>query len=154
MGLPLVPPALNDLAPSYIEADLTTDISMDDIYGLVFELMDPNTEKLRFYTFTINSQTQTYSLYHFAETSSSVNLWSLRLRGTSQFIQAFPKYNVVGLYLDAGLAEFYINGNLVDTYRQVGELFQTGNFGFFVYDYSFKLIASHIAYTTLKGVKP
>jgi hypothetical protein len=154
VGIATCSPCLNDLSPTYIEADLTTDISTDDTHGLVFELTDPDTDKLHFYSFVIDSQARTYSLYHYAGSSSTVSPWSLRLRGSSQFIQAFPKYNVVGLYLDTGLAEFYINGNLVDTYRQVRELFQTGSFGLYVDNYGFKVIASHLAYFTLNGAKP
>ena len=153
IGIATCLPCLNAYSPYYIQADLTTDISIDDTYGLVFEFENSN-KYLFFYVFAIDSQSQAYTFYRVAQVSSADYVWSPRIRGSSQFIQAFPKHNILGVYLDTGLAEFYINGHLVDTYRQVGESFQTKAFGLYLDDYDFKVIASHFAYFTLKGVKP
>lgn len=126
-------PYLNE--PYYLQVELSTDKLVDKGFGVVFKLL--YTRK-NFYLFEINPAAKTYFLYHrFNED------WSLRLSGRAHQIQSYPAINRLGIYVNKGLLEFYINGELVDTYQDSGTSFQSGENGFYVDGAGFKLIVDN-----------
>jgi hypothetical protein len=92
-----------------------------------------------FFLFQVNTAAQKYFLYH-----HFIDDWSLRMSGRTDQIQPYPAINRIGLYVNVGSLEFYINGKIVDTYRDTGTSFQSGGFGFYVDDAGFKLIVDNL----------
>lgn len=127
-------PILNE--PYYLQADLVTDKLVDEGFGIVFKFLYGRAD---FYLFEINPAANKYYLYH-----HSSDDWSLRMSGRTDQIQPYPAVNRLGLYINKGSLEFYINGKIVDTYHDTGTSFQSGQFGFYVNDAGFKLIVDNL----------
>jgi hypothetical protein len=95
-----------------------------------------------FYLFQINTEAKKYYLYH-----HTYDGWSLRAAGESNHIKSFPASNILGIYANQDIAEFYINGEIIDSYNQSKPTFQFGYFGFYVDDTDFQLIIDNLMIT-------
>lgn len=122
--------------PYYLQADLSTDKLIDEAFGVVFKLLYSHEN---FYLFEINPAAQKYFLYHRTKDN-----WSLRMSGKTQRIASYPAVNRIGIYINKGTIEFYINEKIVDTYEDNGTSFQSGGFGFYANDAGFKLIIDNL----------
>ena len=122
--------------PFYLQADLTTATATDQSFGIIFNLNKTNNN---FYLFQINTEAKRYYLYH-------LNFfgWSIREAGDSNFIRSFPASNTLGIYANQDTVEFYINGEIIDSYKESGFTFQSGYFSFYVDNSGFQLIVDNL----------
>jgi len=127
-------PSLED--PYYLQADFATTAATDESFGIVFNIIYGNDD---FYLFLINTEAKKYYFYrHIADN------WSLRAAGESAQIKSFPASNTLGVYANLDTVELYVNGEIVDSYKQSGYSFQAGRFGFYVDDSGFKLTVDNL----------
>jgi hypothetical protein len=118
----------------YIQADLSTDVSTYQAYGLVFGL-DDTTEV--FYLFEIMPQTGGYRLMsHYR--GNSKELVPLKFAT----VRPFPESNTLGAYYDHGNIQLYINGIQVTTYDDPSPA-DNGIFGTFVEGSGYTLIVDN-----------
>jgi hypothetical protein len=127
--------SLADL-PYFIKADFSTDISTDQIFGIIF---DRSLNANRFYLFAIDTETKQYYLYHHASDN-----WSLRASGETSQIKSFPAVNNLGVYVTNNVVELYINGVIVDSYVETNQTFQRGQFSFYTNNPDYKLIVDNL----------
>lgn len=125
--------------PYYIQADFTASETTDEGFGIVFGLKSGNQS---FYLFKINTEAKKYFVYHRAS-----GKWSLRAAGESDQIESFPTKNTLGVYANSDTAEFYINGNIVESYTDSKNSFHIGYFSFYVDGSGFKLIVDNLVLT-------
>ena len=111
-------------APYFLEASLSTNVSTDEDYGLVFKQSSTLDD---FFLFVINPESKKYSLWH-----HTPDQWSYRMSGESKLIHSYPTKNRVGIYVNKDSLEFYINGEFVDSYMESNTSFHTGYFGIYV----------------------
>jgi hypothetical protein len=124
-------------SPFYLQADFSTGKEINDDYGIYF-----NYDEGDFFLFTINSKAGRYYLYQ-----KYNDVWSLMASGESQKIDTFPAINTLGLYANQDLVELYVNGKLINSYRQSGHSFHEGDFGFYADDAGFQLIVDNLIIT-------
>lgn len=127
--------------PSYIQADLSTDSPVDQDFGMIFA--DQSNE---FFLFAINTEAKEYSLFR-----NLGGIWSLRLLGTSDLIHLSPTANTLGLYVNKGYLELYINHKRVDVFQESSGSFQAGQVGFYVNDSGFQLRVTDFSVDTTGG---
>ena len=127
-------PKLKD--PFYLQAEFATTEATDKNFGIIFNL---NYSDNSFYVFQINTEAQKYFFRH-----RSADGWSLRTAGESDQIKSFPVANALGLYVDQDTVEFYINGQIVDSYTESGYTFHKGDFAFYVDDSNFTLTVDNL----------
>jgi hypothetical protein len=120
--------------PYYLSVDLAPDRASDRGFGVVFSMTSEG-----FYLFEINVVNNFYFLYHNAD-----DVWSLRASGESDLIRGHPDANTLGVYAERELVELYINGQLVEVYRQGGTSFQYGFFGIYVDNAGLELSADDL----------
>ena len=109
--------------PYYLEVSLSTDIATDETYGIAFRC---SATLEAFYLFIINPESKKYFLYH-----RDPEEWTLRAAGESLLIHPYPESNTLGAYASKDSLEFYINGEIVDSYRESGTSFDAGFFGIY-----------------------
>jgi len=122
--------------PFYLQADFATTTSTDKNFGFVFNL---NYSNKTFYMFQINTEAKKYFFYN-----RTTDNWSLLTAGESDQIKSFPTANALGVYVDQGVVEFYINGEFIDSYYQSGYSFYDGNFSFYVDNSGFKMVVDNL----------
>ncbi|MBN8657463.1 MAG: hypothetical protein J0M11_17165 [Anaerolineae bacterium] len=113
--------------PYFLQADLRPKDPNISNLGIKFNARG---ERNNFYVFLINSDTgQYYVSYHSNESG-----WTSRISGKSEQIKPFPETNTLGIFADANMVEFYINGMIVDTYTHIEKNFvlYKGYIGFFI----------------------
>lgn len=113
--------------PYFLQADLRPKDPNISSFGIKFNARG---ERNNFYVFLINPDTgQYYVSFH-----SNTNGWTSRIAGKSEQIKPFPETNTLGIFADADLVEFYINGTMVDTYNHTEKTFflYKGYIGFFI----------------------
>jgi hypothetical protein len=123
--------------PFYLEADFSTGKATDRGFGIYFNFDDKNNGS--FFLFRINPEARKYYFYH-----GSNDGWSIRAAGKSSEIQSFPAANTLGVYADEDTVELYVNGKIVDSYKQSGYSFQKGNFGFYIDGSDYQLIVDNL----------
>lgn len=130
--------------PYYIHADLSPDQMTNQDFGIIFdEHYGANQE---FFLFEINPESKEYFLYHHL-----VDRWSVRMMGTADGIHSLPGVNTLGIYVNKGYLEFYINRKMVDTYQDSGISFQAGETGFYVNNSGFQLIVTDFSIDKVGG---
>ena len=107
-------------SPFYIQADLSTNQSIDEAYGLAFGSTATHDD---FYVFQINEQSSRFFLYKY-----DAQTWTLRTSRKSDLIRPYPNANTLGVDLDKDLIVMYINGQEVDTYQDTGNALGSGTF--------------------------
>lgn len=108
--------------PYFLTAHVATDRATDQGYGIMFHKGgNPGS----FYAFVINAETKNYYLL-------AADNWLLRTSGESDLIQSYPGSNTLGIYVNEGRLEFYINQQIVDAYEETGSSWETGAIGFYV----------------------
>lgn len=122
--------------PFYLQADFATTAATDKNFGIVFNL---NYDSDSFYVFLINIEARKYYFYH-----RSADNWSLRAAGESDQIKSFPAVNTLGVYANQNTVEFYVNGKIIDSYKQSGYSFHVGDFAFYVDNANFKLVVDNL----------
>ena len=101
-------PVFND--SFYLQAEVTTLSNTVEAYGLVFCSPGYGTN---FYVFQMNSKTQFFDLYKHSATG-----WEpLATARRSTNINDFPITNTLGAHFDHGEINLYINGELVNSYK-------------------------------------
>ena len=123
--------------PYYLQADLAVDQTTAAGFGVFFGRHVGTND---FYLFEIIPETKEYYLMHHTGDS-----WSKRMEGTSAWIRSYPFGNNLGLFVDNGILEFYINHKIIDAYQDSGISFQTGGAGFYVDNFGFQLIVTNFA---------
>ena len=124
--------------PYYLQADLSVDQITADSIGIIFRAIPGGSND--FFVFQINLESKQYSLYHHAS-----NFWSMRMSGNTDSIQSYPSINTLGIFVNKGYLEFYINHKIVDTYQDTGMSFQSGRTGFYVDNSGFNLIVTNFS---------
>jgi hypothetical protein len=128
--------------PFYLQADFSTSTATDKGFGIYFNY---DYEKDTSFIFGINTEARKYYLYY-----EDGDDWSLRTVGESDQIKAFPAINTIGIYAQQDFVEFYVNGQIIDSYGQTGYSFHKGDFGFFVDDSDFQLIIDNLVISHLE----
>jgi hypothetical protein len=121
-------------AKYYIQADLATDVSVSDAYGLVFGL-DESTGN--FYLFRVIPQTGGYTL-----SLHTGGKWKELVPFKSVEVKAYPGSNTLGVYYDHGKIDLYLNGTWLTMYTDSQPL-NNGLFGTYVDGTGFTLIADN-----------
>lgn len=132
--------------PYYLQADLSTDKGTDEDFGIIFEEQINGLGRDDFFLYSIDPKSKEYSLDH-----RFPDGWSWRMGGTSDLIHSFPAVNTLGLYVNQGYVEFYINHHMVNTYQDAGESFQSGETGFYVNNSGFQLIVTNFSVDQIEG---
>jgi hypothetical protein len=127
--------------PFYFQADFSTGTATDKGFGIVFNV-DDDWNNLSM--FQINTEARKYFFYRFSDDS-----WSLLAAGDSDQIKSFPTVNTLGIYANHDTVEFYINGNIVDSYTASGYKFHEGYFNFYVNDSNFKLVVDNLIISSI-----
>jgi hypothetical protein len=122
--------------PYFLIADLTTGQATDQDFGIMFDKGDNPSD---FYVFQVNTEKRYYYVSHHA-----TNNWLLRTSGESNLIRSYPATNTLGIYVNKDNIEFYINGEIVDSYQETETSFQTGVIGFYVDNSSFELVIDNL----------
>jgi hypothetical protein len=123
--------------PYFIQADFSTNVATDQGFGIVFNRFDSRNS---FFLFEINTEAKRYNLYrHVSDT------WALQISRESYLIKSFPDVNTLGVYLRQSDVEFYINGEIVDSYTESGRSFQLGRFGLYSGNSGFKLVVDNLS---------
>jgi hypothetical protein len=112
-------------SPFYLQSDFSTGKTTDRGFGIYFNY-DEN-KNGNFYLYRINPESRKYYLYQ-----GDNGGWSLLSAGGSSEIKPFPAVNNLGVYASGDIVELYVNGKIVDSYRQSGHVFHQGNFGFYI----------------------
>ena len=123
--------------PFYLQADFLPGIATDKGFGIYFNFNENDNGS--FFLFRINTEARKYFVFH-----SDNDGWTLRAAGESDLIKPFPAHNILGIYARKDVAEFYINGKIIDAYKQAGHSFHKGDFGFYVDDSGFKLLVDNL----------
>jgi hypothetical protein len=123
--------AAQNNSPYYLQADFSVDHATAEGFGFFFA-GKPSTHD--FFLFEFYPESRRYFLYH-----NSGGAWLRRMAGYSDWIQSFPAAITLGMYVNKGNLEFYINHKLVDTYQDSWESFQAGETGFYVSNSGFQL---------------
>jgi len=126
----------------YIEAEFSTSQSINEGYGLAFNISD---DYRKFYLFQINAQRGYYILYKKNKTAdNSKNIWMKRLSRSSNVINPYPKSNKLAVSFRKDSMELYINDTLVGTYQDPGTALTSGEFGFYVDNTGFQLLVDNL----------
>jgi len=123
--------------PVYIQADLSTDASTAESYGVLFDDHYPTNE---FFVFQINPESKQYTLHHHIGRQ-----WYLRMSGVTDLIKSYPAANTIGIYMNKGYLEFYINHGMIDVYQDSGSDFQSGQTGFYANNSGFHVVVTNFA---------
>ena len=123
--------------PFYLQADFSTGGVTDRGYGIYFNFDEHNNGS--FFLFRINPEARKYYFYH-----ANNDGWSIRAAGESSQIKAFPAINTLGIYANKDTVEFYVNGKIVDSYKESGYSFYKGDFGFYVDGSKFQLVVDNL----------
>ncbi|HUI88517.1 MAG TPA: hypothetical protein VLX61_07295 [Anaerolineales bacterium] len=127
--------------PYFLAADIATDRTTDQAYGIVFHKGgNPGS----FYAFMIDEETKNYYVL-------AADNWMLRTSGESDLIQSYPASNTLGIYVQEDRVEFYINQKIVDSYQETGNSFETGAIGFCVDGPGFTMIADNLHIYEMAG---
>lgn len=129
----------------YFQAELLTTIDTYESYGLLFcaQGFEGN-----YYVFEIDAQNKNYNLSkHMSHGWSSFLISYTR----SDFINRFPKPNILGVYFDQGDIKLYINGVLVNTYTTSNPL-PCKQAGFIINQGELDLIVDNIFAYRIKNV--
>lgn len=129
--------------PFFFTVELSTDQLTDGGFGVVFNMQYTRNN---FYLFRINLESKKYFLSRY-----NADNWSRRMTGITDQIQSYPVVNKLGIYVNKGMVEFYINGKLIDTYQDSGTSFQSGQVGLYVNDTGFKLIVDNLIIDKIEG---
>ena len=122
--------------PFYFQAEVTTLVNTVETYGLVFCSPGYGTD---FYVFQMNSRTHFFDLYKHSATG-----WeSLATARRSPDILDFPATNTLAVYFDHGTINLYINGALVNSYKD-DDPFTCRKAGFIVDDGKIDMIVDNI----------
>jgi len=120
----------------YIQAEVFTLIDTNEDYGLAFCSRGFGAD---YYAFEINSKNESYDLYKHTSTG-----WENLIVGKhSPLVNNFPLSNTLGVYFDRGDIDLYINGTLVNSYKDEKPL-DCGRIGFMVNEGNFDLIADNV----------
>jgi len=122
--------------PFYLQADFSTSEATDKSFGILFNLDSPRDS---FYLFQINTESKKYYLFH-----HTADDWSLRAAGESDQIKSFPAVNTLSIYVNQNLVELYVNGQIIDSYKQSDHSFHIGNFAFFIDGSDFRLTIDNL----------
>lgn len=121
----------------YRQVELITDTETDiySTYGLVFG-MD---ERLgTFYLFEIlQRETQVRLL------KQSAGKWEILTTLTDAPISKYPKETTLGVYVDKGTIELYVNGEMISRYKDENP-FQSKNFGIYIGGTNARVIVDNI----------
>ncbi len=131
-------PALD--TPFYLQADLSTGHVTDKNFGIYFNYN--YTDNGDFLLFQINTEARKYYFYY-----GNNDGWSLWSSGQSDLIKPFPVTNTLGIYARKDAVEFYVNGQIIDSYEQSGYPFYLGDFGFYVDNSYFQLVVDNLIVT-------
>ncbi|HLO16793.1 MAG TPA: hypothetical protein VK206_18310 [Anaerolineales bacterium] len=123
--------------PFYLQADFSTGAVTDRGFGIYFNFDQDNNGS--FFLFRINPEARKYYFYH-----GSNDGWSMRAAGGSSQIKSFPAINTLGIYANQDTVEFYVNGEIVDSYIESGYSFHKGGFGFYVDGSNFQLVIDNL----------
>jgi hypothetical protein len=124
-------------APFYLQADLLPGIATDKGFGIYFNFN--SNDNGSFFLFRINTEARKYYVYHVTNDG-----WTIRAAGESDQIKSFPAGNTLGIYARKDVVEFYINGKIIDSYKQSGYSFHKGDFGFYIDNSGFKLLVDNL----------
>ncbi len=122
-------------SPYYVQADFSVDHATAESFGLFFAGQPLEVD---FFLFQFYPQSKQYFLYHYSD-----GAWLRRISGNSDLIQSFPAANTLGMYVNKGNLEFYMNHKLVDTYEDSSQSFQAGEIGFYVNNSGFRLTVTN-----------
>ncbi|MGC1377534.1 MAG: hypothetical protein WA821_14975 [Anaerolineales bacterium] len=111
-------PALK--SPYYFQVELSTDRPTKDAYGMGFSSDEGHDI---FYLFEINTDPPQYELYKFR-----YQTWAMYISRKTDLIKPYPNTNTLGVSLDHDLITLYINGQIVDTYEDTGNVLGSGTF--------------------------
>jgi hypothetical protein len=107
----------------YFQADLALNEFTPVSYGLAFCITDNN----NYYIFTINHNTFKYALIKLVDDE-----WITLIEDTiSEEINNHPKINTLSVSFEEGYMELFINGVMVDTYKDTKPL-KNGEIGFII----------------------
>lgn len=123
--------------PFYLQADFSTGKATDRGFGIYFNFDYKGNGS--FFLFRINPEARKYYFYHGGNAG-----WTVRAAGESSEIKSFPDTNTLGIYANQDTVELYVNGMIVDSYKQSGYSFQKGNFGFYVDGPNFQLVVDNL----------
>jgi hypothetical protein len=126
--------------PFYLQADFSTGKTTDKGFGIYFNYDEQKNNNL--FLFRINPEARRYYFYQ-----GDNDGWSLLAAGDSSEIHAFPAVNHLGIYANKDLVELYINGKLIDSYRQSGHVFHKGDFGFYTDGSDAQLVIDNLLIT-------
>ena len=93
----------------YVQADFMADTEGENVsYGLVFGLNDAQNA---FYVFDLHPQSQTFRLFKY-----NSGEWDLVIPFIRTETNPYPEPTTIGVLVDKGSFEFYINGESVSTF--------------------------------------
>jgi hypothetical protein len=127
-------------SPFFLQADFSTGKATDKGYGIYFNYEEEKNDN--FFLFRINPEARKYYFYQGDDDG-----WSLLAAGESSEIQSFPAVNHLGIYANKDLVELYVNGKIIDSYRQSGHVFHKGDFGFYLDGLDSQLVVDNLLIT-------
>lgn len=117
--------------PYYAQADFSTNGTGSAAYGIAFQIRDADYD---YNVFQIYPGRQQYEFWR-----KTRDGWSERASAVVPTIAAYPAFNTLGVYVNGDWIEFYINGQMVDTYEETGTSFEGGQIGAYVDDIGVQL---------------
>jgi len=127
-------------SPFYLQADFSTGKATDRGFGIYFNYEENKNDN--FYLFRINPEARKYYFYQ-----GDNDGWSLLAAGESSEIKSFPAVNTLGIYANKDVVELYMNGKIIDSYRQSGHVFHKGDFGFYIDGSNSQLVIDNLLIT-------
>ena len=127
----------------YVQAQFSTNKATDVGFGILIRL---NASKDYFYLFEVNTESRKYDFWY-----HDPDNWYLRAGGSSDAIHSFPANNTLGLYVEKGRAEFYMNGQFIDFYDDSAASFDEGGMGFYLDDSGVSLQVDNLILQRLGG---
>jgi len=127
-------------SPFYLQADFSTGKATDRGFGIYFNYEDNQSGD--FFLFRINPEARKYYLFQ-----GDKDGWSLLAAGESSEIKSFPNVNTLGLYANRDVLEMYVNGKIIDSYKQSGHVFHKGDFGFYIDGSDAQLVIDNLLIT-------
>lgn len=119
----------------YIQADFMTDAEGRNVsYGLVFGLNDTQNA---FYIFDLYPQEQTFRLFKYNSGD-----WNIVVPSTRTIISPYPEPTTLGVLVNKGSFEFYINGERVSTFVDEKPFYSKG-IGILVGDSGYRVIVDN-----------
>ncbi len=116
--------------PFYAQAEFTSEGAANVDFGIMLGERNGFNDD-HYYLLLINTDARKYSFYYYG-----ARQWYLRGSGIADQFHSLAATNTIGIYINGGYAEFYVNGGVVDSLEDSGTSFQRNDLGFYAASYA------------------